>query len=138
MSIDELVAVNSLLIERETCLADLSHIESTISDILGQPYPFSGAPVELPSLRKRAAAPKRAATAKSASKPPPRIRRLKPEEFAYRVTTSESGVQSSSDIFDFTPFQDLLANPLPRHRILKVETIDERQNATETLYDSGA
>ncbi|WP_378924065.1 hypothetical protein [Pelagicoccus mobilis] len=133
MSIDELVAVNSLLIERETCLADLSHIEHTISDILGEAYPFEDPKVELPSRKKgkRAKAPK-----KQKAKAPPKIRRLKPGESGYRVTLLENGEVQTHDLLDFAPFQSLLATPLPHHRIQKVEILDDSFESADILFES--
>lgn len=133
MSIDELVAVNSLLIQRETCLADLSHIESTISDILGEPFPFDPPPVELPSTKKG----KRAKAAKKVKpKKPKKIRRLKEGESAYRVTLSENGETETHILLDFSPFQDLVDNPLPHHRILTIETIDIEEEQVELLLET--
>lgn len=130
LSIDELVAVNSLLIERETCLADLSHIESTISDILGQDYPFPEPEASLPSCKKgkRAKAGK-----KPKAKKPPKVRRLKEGESGYRITLLENGDRKCHDLVDFAPFQELLANPLPHHRIESVATIDDSLELIETL-----
>ncbi len=133
MSIDELVAVNSLLIERETCLADLSHIESTISDILGEPYPFAPPEVPLPSTRKG----KRAKALKQPkAKAPPKIRRLKDGETGYRVTLIENGESKTHDLLDFAPFQKLLAQPLPHHRIQFVATLDDTLNVADPLYET--
>jgi len=133
MSIDELVAVNSLLIERETSLADLSHIERTITDILGQPYPFQEPAAALPSRKKgkRAKAPK-----KQKAKATPKIRRLKDGETGYRVTLHENGQVQTHDLLDFAPFQTLLAKPLPHHRIQKVETLNDSLAPSDTLYES--
>ncbi|WP_309024181.1 hypothetical protein [Pelagicoccus sp. SDUM812002] len=133
MSIDELVAVNSLLIERETCLADLSHIETTISDILGQLYPFEDPAVELPSNKKG----KRAkATKQPKAKAAPKIRRLKDGETGYRVTLTEKCGAKTHDLLDFAPFQKLLVNPLPHHRIQSVATLDDTLNVADTLYET--
>ncbi|MDQ8181905.1 hypothetical protein QEH57_14645 [Pelagicoccus sp. SDUM812005] len=133
MSLDELVAVNSLLIERETSLADLSHIETTISDILGEPYPFDDPAVELPSRKKakRAKAPKQ-----PKAKAAPKIRRLKDGETGYRVTLVENGERKTHDLLDFAPFQKLLAKPLPHHRIQSVATLDDTLNVADTLYET--
>ncbi len=135
MSIDELVAVNSLLIERETCLADVSRIEAAIADRLGQPYPFPPLPVALPSTQ-RGPRSKAAPKAKSAAKRPGRIRRLKPNELGYRITISENGVLATRDLPDFDSFQHLLVDPLPHHRILKIATIADDGELAETLFDS--
>lgn len=133
MSIDELVAVNSLLIERETCLADLSHIESTLSDILGQPYPFPEPATPLPSTRKG----KRAKALKQPkAKAAPKIRRLKDGETGYRVTLLENGEQKTHDLLDFAPFQKLIANPLPHQRIQTVATLGDTQQVADTLYET--
>lgn len=133
MSIDELVAVNSLLIERETSLADLSHIETTISDILGEPYPFPPPSTPLPSTLKSARAK---ALKQPKAKTAPKIRRLKEGEIGYRVTLLENGQSHTHDLLDFCPFQDLLARPLPHHRILSVATIDDAHAPIDTLFDS--
>lgn len=133
MSIDELVAVNSLLIERETCLADLSHIETTISDILGQAYPFPVPETPLPSTRKG----KRAkALKKPKAKAAPKIRRLKEGETGYRVTLVENGETKTHELLDMSPFQQLLAQPLPHHRIQSVVTIDDSLEFVDTLYET--
>ncbi|EDY81530.1 hypothetical protein VDG1235_1148 [Verrucomicrobiia bacterium DG1235] len=133
MSIDELVAVNSLLIERETTLADLNHIETSISGILGQPYPFATPQAALPSATKR----KRAKAKKLPKKKgPPKIRRLKDGEFAYRVTLVENGEQKTHDLLDFAPFQSLLATPLPHHRIQSIHTINDLLERVDALHES--
>ncbi|MBC2604937.1 hypothetical protein H5P27_02665 [Pelagicoccus albus] len=133
MSIDELVAVNSLLIERETCLADLSHIETTISDILGQEYPFELPAATLPSTQKgkRVKAPK-----KKKAKAAPKIRRLKEPEIAYRVVLQENGENLTHDLLDFSPFLDLIATPLPNHRIQSVATLGPTFEVVESLFES--
>ncbi len=133
MSIDELVAVNSLLIERETCLADLSHIETTISDILGEPYPFLDPETPLPSTQKG----KRAKALKQPkAKAPPKIRRLKDGETGYRVTLLEHGELKTHDLLDMSPFQQLLTAPLPHHRIQSVATLDDTLSVADTLYET--
>ncbi|MDQ8203568.1 hypothetical protein [Pelagicoccus sp. SDUM812003] len=133
MSIDELIAVNSLLIERETELAELSQIERSITELLGQPYPFDAPQAELPSSHKRKLAK---AKKRPTKKGPPKIRRLKDDEFAYRVTLSENGEIKTHDLLDFAPFQDLLAKPLPHLRIHKVETIDVSQSPVDLLFEA--
>lgn len=133
MSIDELVAVNSLLIERETRLAGLSQIESAISDILGSPYPFQDPEAEIPSLKKgkRSKAPK-----KRKSKANPKIRRLKDGESGYRISIIEHRALQTHDLLDFTPFQALLSKPLPTQRIQKVVTLDKNSTPVDTLFEA--
>lgn len=133
MSIDELVAVNSLLIERETSLADLSHIEHTISDILGQSYPFQLPSAPLPSTQKgkRAKAPK-----KQKAKAVKKIRRLKDEEVGYRVIVTENGETATHDLLDLSPFQHLFANPLPHNGIQSVATINKSLEVIDTLFET--
>lgn len=133
--LDELVAVNSLLIERETNLADLSHIETTISEILGQPYPFPEPSAHLPSTQKGRRV-KHSRKPKAKANKQTKIRRLKPGEIGYRVTVLELGVRKTHDLLDIAPIQDQLSNPLPHYRILEVLTIDTALETVDTLFDS--
>ena len=132
MSLDELIAINGLLIERETALAGASALELQVSKILGQDYPFAPLPIELPSTRKRkpVRSPKRAR-----KKGPPKIRRLRNDEAAYRVQTLQNGELIQEDLPEFKPFEHLLLEPLPQVQIRKVETISASRRPIEVLFD---
>ncbi|MCH6255645.1 hypothetical protein MLD52_03745 [Puniceicoccaceae bacterium K14] len=132
MPIDELVAINSLLIKRESELSRLSQIERSVSEILGQRYPFEAPKEPLPSTQKRKATK---AKKRPKAKKTPKIRRLKQGEIAYRVTTLEHGEPKEQDLIDVSSLQALLENPLPHCRIQTIHTISEDLTPIDRLLD---
>lgn len=132
MPIDELVAINGLLIDRETCYAEVNRIEMAVSDILGQAYPFPPPTSELPSKITRKATPGKK---RPSPKPLPKIRRLQDGEQAYRVTTHEQGQTRQQSLRDFSPFAELFANPLPSYRITRIETIRDQGELAALLWE---
>ncbi len=132
MPIDELVAINSLLIKRESELSRLSQIESSLSEILGQRFPFEPPQEPLPSTLKR-----KATKAKKRPNPKkvPKLRRLRAGEMAYRVVTLEHGEHKKQDLIDVSALQDLLEHPLPQHRILSIHTLSDSLLPIDTLVD---
>ena len=132
MSLDELIAINGLLIERETAYAGVSSLEDEVSKILGQAFPFQKPLAELPSTKKAKA--KRGAK-RAKKKGPPKIRKLRAGEIAYRVHTLQNGDRLIEDLPDFRPFEHLLLSPLPNLQIQKVEILDESRKPSALLYE---
>ena len=132
MSVDELIAINGLLIERETELAGVSAMEHQVTKILGQPYPFDDLSASLPSKRKSKAI---RGAKRPKLKAPPKARRLRANESAYRVYSLQNGKAVIDEISDFRPFEHLLQNPLPSLQITKVETLDANRSTAEILFE---
>lgn len=130
---EELIAINSLLIQREAELARVHITESRINELLGENYPFEAPSVTLPSsIKKKAAKPKKSKAKQVAFKP----RRLNPGEVAYQITWTEKGQTSEQNATDLKHLNSLLHEPLPGMKLLKVQTIDIDGAPVETLYDA--
>ena len=71
-STEELIAINSLLIEREAEFARVHSIEAQISELLGAEYPFDPPEVIVPSTIT-----KKPTKAKKAAKVAPQVTNLK-------------------------------------------------------------
>ncbi|MDQ8194390.1 hypothetical protein QEH59_08130 [Coraliomargarita sp. SDUM461004] len=133
-SSEELIAINSLLIEREAELARVYATESRINQLLGADYPFEAPGVTLPSSIKRKKPTKaKKVKAKAAVIKP---RRLDTGEAAYRITWTERGQSTQQNAADLKHLNALLKEPLPSMKLLKVQTIDIAGAPVETLYDA--
>ena len=131
-SAEELIAINSLLIEREAEFARVHSIEAQISELLGAEYPFPPPEVTIPStIKKKARKAKR--TGKVAA---PKIRRLAPGEIAYRITWIDKGQTVANEVTELKAVDTLIHDSLPGMKLLKVETLDFDSASLETLYEA--
>jgi hypothetical protein len=131
---EELIAINSLLIEREAAFARVHSIESRISELLGEPYPFSAPAVELPSKIKNRA--KKTTKQKGTKSKPFKPRRLNADEVAYRLTLIDKGQVIEQSATDLKHVTTLLADSLPGMKLQKVETVDLNNKSVEVLMSN--
>lgn len=130
-STEELIAINSLLIEREAEFARVHSIEAQISELLGAEYPFDPPKAVIPStIKKKASKTKRAPQAK-----PIKIRRLAEGEVAYRFTWIDKGQTVTNELTELKAVNELINDTLPGMKLLKVETLDFDSATVETLYE---
>lgn len=129
-STEELIAINSLLIEREAEFARVHAIETQISELLGAPYPFEPPEVTIPSTIKK----KPTKAKKTTQAAPLKVRRLTPEEAAYRFTWLDKGQNVSNEVTDLRAVEALIYDVLPGMKLLRVETLDFESETIETLY----
>lgn len=131
-STEELIAINSLLIEREAEFARVHSIEAQISELLGAEYPFDPPEVIVPSTIK-----KKPIKAKKAAKVAPlKIRRLADGEIAYRFTWIDKGQTVTNELTELKAVDTLIGDALPGMKLLKVETLDFDSATIETLYSN--
>ena len=122
ISTEELIAINGLLIEREAAFARVGGIEQSINELLGGDYPFP-TPEAIPaSTHKRKA--KKKATKAPKPKGPPKLRRLRSPEVAYRIHTIEQGETQQRDTSDLKPLEAIINGTISGIRLSKVETIN--------------
>jgi len=132
-STEELIAINSLLIEREAEFARVHSIEAQISELLGAEYPFDPPEVIVPStIKKKPTKAKKAAKAK-----PLKVRRLASGEVGYRFTWIDKGQTVTNELTELKAVDALIQDALPGMKLLKVETLDFDSATVETLYDAG-
>ncbi|MCC5806897.1 MAG: hypothetical protein JJU00_11275 [Opitutales bacterium] len=133
---DQRMRVDRLLLAREERLARIHAIEREIESLLGQPYPFDPPPADLPSLarrKRRKKRPARKAKKTAAAKALAPVRPLRPDESAYRITYTGGGGTLRTEIHhDAEALAVFLAALAPAD--LRVETLDAKGNAVETLH----
>jgi hypothetical protein len=128
---EELIAINSLLIEREAEFARVHITESRINELLKADYPFEAPSVTLPSsIKKKANKPKKTKSKAVTVKP----RRLNNSEVAYRITWIDKGQTTEQKATDLKHLTTLLQDSLPGMKLLELETIDLEDNNVETLF----
>ena len=121
-STEELIAINSLLIEREAEFARVHSMEAQISALLGAEYPFAPPEVTIPSTIKKKASKAKHAPKKAAIK----LRRLALGEVAYRIT----------EVTDLKAVTPLIHDGLPGMQLLTVETLNFDSTPVESLYQA--
>jgi hypothetical protein len=131
-STEELIAINSLLIEREAEFARVHSIEAQISELLGAAYPFEPPKITIPSTIK-----KKPGKAKRAAKVAPlKIRRLAPGEIAYRFTWIDQGQTVTNELTDLKAVNELINDSLPGMKLLKIETLNFDSEVVQTLHEA--
>lgn len=131
---EELIAINSLLIEREAAFARVHTAESQINELLGGEYPFEAPRTELPSSIKKKVAKRKKTKAKAATLKP---RRLNEAEVAYRLTWMDRGQAYEENCTGLKQVTALLEDALPEMKLIKIETVDIHENVVETLFEGG-
>jgi hypothetical protein len=130
----ELITINSLLIERDAAFARVHTLESQISELLGEAFPFEAPNLTLPStLKRKPSKPPKAKRQAKALKP----RRLNEGEAAYRITYIEKGQTSENTVTDLRGLEPLFAESLFDMQLLKIETIDFQSQTIATLFLRG-
>jgi hypothetical protein len=129
-STEELIAINSLLIEREAEFARVHSMEAQISALLGAEYPFEPPEVTIPSTIKKKVGKAKRAPKQAALK----LRRLAPGEVAYRITWIDKGQRVTNEVTELKAVAPLIHDSLPGMRLLTVETLNFESTAVATLY----
>ncbi len=130
---EELIAINSLLIEREAAFARVHTVENRINELLGASYPFEAPAVELPStLKKKATKTKKTKATMNRIKP----RRLNEDEVAYRLTWIDKGQTIEQNATELKQLHGLLEETLPGMKLLKIETLDLHSQVLEVIFES--
>lgn len=133
ISSEELIAINGLLIKREAAFARVGSIEQSINELLGGDYPFP-TPEAIPTSTQKRKAKKKAAKAPKA-KGPPKLRRLRAPEVAYRIHTMVKGEAQSRELTDLKPIDSIVKGQIAGIRLSKVETLDSKGDAVEVLFE---
>jgi hypothetical protein len=131
-STEELIAINSLLIEREAEFARVHSIEAQISALLGAEYPFDPPEVIIPSTIKKKAIKTKPAAKEAAIK----IRRLADREIAYRFSWLDKSQAVTNELTELKAVDALINDTLPGMKLLKVETLDFDSATVQTLYEA--
>ena len=132
VSTEELIAINSLLIEREAEFARVHAIEAEITALLGAHYPFEPPAVTIPSTIQ-----KKPSKANRAPKPAGlKLRRLAPGEVGYRLTWIDKGRRVRNTVTDLRALAPLLHDSPPGIQLLSVETLDFDSAPVDTLYQA--
>ena len=134
VSPEELIAINSLLIEREEAYARVAEIEQSICHLLGADFPFEPPRAIPSSAHKRKASKKRRAASKKAQGPP-KIRRLKPGECAYRFTWSEKEHVQVREATELRAIETFIKHPTSGNKLLKVETLDIDSEVVDCIFN---
>lgn len=134
ISSEELIAINGLLIEREVAFARVGSLEQSINELLGGDYPFP-APETIPTSTQKRKAKKKAAKAPKA-KGPPKLRRLRSPEVAYRIHTLVKGEAQSRELTDLKPIESIVKGQVASIRLSKVETLNSKGEAVELLFET--
>lgn len=130
---EELIAINSLLIQREAELARVHMTESRINELLGADYPFEAPNVTLPSsIKKKANKPKKTKSKATTIKP----RRLNAGEIAYRITWLDKGQTTEQKATGLKHLTALLQDSLPGMKLLKLETVDLNGEVVDSLFEA--
>lgn len=130
VSTEEIIAINSLLLQREAAFAQVHLIESRIEGLLGEAYPFEAPEVHVPSSVKRKS--KKAERAKAAPKAALKIRRLNEDEVAYRITWRNKDELTTTEVTNPRSLTPLLENMLPGTELERIETV-HRDGTTQQL-----
>lgn len=131
VSTEELIAINSLLIEREAAFARVHELEATINQRLGVKYPFPAPTVALPALVKK----KPFKTKKQQNKTTVfKARRLLANEVGYRISSLERGQISQQELTDLRLINPLLQENLPDCKLITIETINLTGQVIDTLF----
>lgn len=130
---EELIAINDLLIERETAFSGIGRIEDAIANILGQPYPLDPPKTILPSTVKKKKVKQAKVAAPKVSIP--KLRKLFSDEISYRVFYTDGTEHLEQDILDPMAAQKFLEKPLPGFKINRVITLQKDLEIQDILYD---
>lgn len=135
-STEDLIAINGLLIEREASYARVGELEASINQLLQGNYPFPTPECIPPSAQKRKSAKRKKAVSTKAP-PSPKLRRLRVDEFAYRIHWRHSdGTESHSEITEFKAIDTLIKSPQSGAKLLGIETLDSESGVVDCLYRS--
>lgn len=118
MRSDQQILINGLLLQREELFLRIHELESAADAILGEPYPFVRPVLPSDNRGKR----KAGATARAAAKDP--LRRLEPDEAAFRVTYRRFGQTVQEEHDEVDALRTLLTAQGKTLVVTRIETID--------------
>jgi hypothetical protein len=120
MSAASHIRINALLLQREALFVRVHEIEGAVSALLREPYPFTRP--ALPSdQRGKKKSPARTTAATGAKD---KLRKLEPDETAYRVTYRQQGQVRVETHDSPDALRTLLAAQSAQLEVQLIETID--------------
>ena len=129
MSADSQIRINALLLQREALFVRVHEIEGAVSKLLREPYPFTRP--ALPSdQRGKKKAPARATAASAKDK----LRKLEPDETAYRVTYRQQGQIRVETHDSPDALRTLLAAQSAQLEVQLIETINGAGTTKAVLH----
>lgn len=129
MSADSQIRINALLLQREALFVRVHEIEAAVSRLLREPYPFTRP--ALPSdQRVKRKAPARPATAGAKDK----LRKLEPDESAYRVTYRQQGQVRVETHDSPDALRTLLSAQTAHLEVRMIETVDAAGTTKAVLF----
>jgi hypothetical protein len=135
MTLDQQIAVNERLLEREALFSHVYEIEQAINASLGAPYPLPPPP-DIPSRRATRPSKKRAAGT-TPKPPPPKVRPLYDDEIGFRITyptPDHDGGETSEDHTDAKLVGHWLRGDSGLPKPTRVETIGDDGGVCEQLW----
>ncbi len=121
------IQIQTLLMEREDSLLEISNLEQKIDAILGQPYPLAP-PDDLPSAHTRKKAKKKR---KAAAKKALKLRSLDPEtEMAYRIIYPQNQTLVEEIHLDAKALDRLINTSTNLERPHRIETVHQNEDQT--------
>jgi hypothetical protein len=129
MSADSQIRINALLLQREALFVRVHEIESAVSKLLREPYPFTRP--ALPSdqrVKRKAAVRTPAAGAKD------KLRKLEPDETGYRVTYRQQGQIRVETHDSPDALRTLLAAQSAQLEVQLIETVDNAGTVKAVLH----
>jgi hypothetical protein len=130
MRSDQQIRINALLLQREELFVRIHEIESAATAILGEPYPFTRAPLPSEQRIKRKAPVARAGTSRDA------LRKLEGLEVGYRVSYRRAGQDLQEEHDDVDALRTLLASQGATLQVTRLETIDLAGRTKAVLFDA--
>ena len=131
MSADSQIRINALLLQREALFVRVHEIEGAVSKLLGEPYPFTRP--ALPSdQRGKKKSPARAAAAGAKDK----LRKLEPDETAFRVTYRQQGQLRVETHDSLEALRTLLAAQSAQLEVQLIETLGSDGTIKAVLHGS--
>ena len=133
------IRINALLLEREALFVRIHEIERAASVLLREPYPFTRPqlPSDMRGKRKPAA---RAGNVRAAGGAATKdaLRKLEPDETAYRVTYRQFGQTKVETHESAEALRTLLAAQSAQLQVLTLETVDANGTVKAVLKPTPA
>jgi len=126
------IRINALLLEREALFVRIHGIERAASVLLREPYPFTRPPLPSDVRGKRKPAARVARHDGAATKAS--LRKLEPEETAYRVTYRQFGQTRVETHESADALRTLLGAQSAQLQVLTLETVDANGAVKAVLH----
>lgn len=124
------IRINTLLLEREALFLRVHDLEAQAAAIFGEPFPFTRPPLPSDKRSKKKRKPAKPKSAELKIK----IRKLEPEETAYRVTYRQGEEELTEQYDTPDPLTTLLATQSPDLEVQTIETLDEAGTPVAKLH----